>query len=247
MPSAFPRGRSAPPFCSFPACSSGSRSSCCCLHSFHGLPAASIRGVVTDTSGAKVTGATVALLSNGKVVGLRRLRGRRQLPDPHRHSPAASSSSSPPRAFASWRRPASTPAGSTRSSATWCSSPSGCASPSWSPPPARPRRSRRPAPQPTCSGRSILPRATIWSASLRLMPGTVVGADRPAWRANLAVHSRRRLRRQQNPPRRRRAPATWAADSILARSRPPPSKAPRSIAAPIRTSTAPMRPAASSA
>ena len=31
-------------------------------------PAASIRGVVTDASGAKVTGANVVLLSNGKVV-----------------------------------------------------------------------------------------------------------------------------------------------------------------------------------
>jgi hypothetical protein len=30
--------------------------------------AASIRGVVTDASGAKVTGANVVLLSNGKVV-----------------------------------------------------------------------------------------------------------------------------------------------------------------------------------
>jgi iron complex outermembrane receptor protein/vitamin B12 transporter len=32
-------------------------------------PAASVRGVVTDASGAKVTGANVVLLSNGKVVG----------------------------------------------------------------------------------------------------------------------------------------------------------------------------------
>jgi iron complex outermembrane receptor protein/vitamin B12 transporter len=32
-------------------------------------PAASIRGVVTDASGAKVTGANVSLISNGKVVG----------------------------------------------------------------------------------------------------------------------------------------------------------------------------------
>ena len=31
-------------------------------------PAASIRGVVTDVSGAKITGANVVLLSNGQVV-----------------------------------------------------------------------------------------------------------------------------------------------------------------------------------
>ena len=34
-----------------------------------GMMAASVRGVVTDTTGAKVTGATVALLSGGRVVG----------------------------------------------------------------------------------------------------------------------------------------------------------------------------------
>jgi iron complex outermembrane receptor protein/vitamin B12 transporter len=32
-------------------------------------PAASIRGVITDTSGAKITGATVVLISGGKAVG----------------------------------------------------------------------------------------------------------------------------------------------------------------------------------
>ena len=69
------------------------------------MPAASIRGVVTDSTGAKVTGANVVLVSNGKVGGHRRLHGRRQLPDSHRQPRAASSWSSRPRASASWRRP----------------------------------------------------------------------------------------------------------------------------------------------
>jgi hypothetical protein len=50
-----------------------SRTFCACFAGFQlwpqrHCPAASIRGVVTDASGAKVTGANVILISNGKVV-----------------------------------------------------------------------------------------------------------------------------------------------------------------------------------
>ena len=83
------------------------------------------------------------------------LHGRRQLSDSDRGRRAASSWWSRPRAFASWRRRVSMPAGSIPSSATWCWNRSGCASPSWSRPPERPRRSRRPARPPACLARSI--------------------------------------------------------------------------------------------
>ena len=71
--------------------------------------AASIRGVVTDATGAKITGANVVLISNGQRGCFRGLHGRWQLSDSHRHTADAFISWFPPRAFASWRRPVSTP------------------------------------------------------------------------------------------------------------------------------------------
>ncbi len=59
-------------------------------------------------------------------------------------SKGASTWSSRPRAFANWKRRASTPAAWTMWNATWCWSRRGCASPSWSRQPAFLRRSRRP-------------------------------------------------------------------------------------------------------
>ena len=111
----------------------------------------------------RVTGATVALINRGGVVATA-VTGPTAA---FRSSPAsrgASSLSSRPRAFASWRRPASMPAVSTTWSATWCWNPRGCASPSWSRPPERPRRSRRPARPPPCWVRRTWLCATIWSA-----------------------------------------------------------------------------------
>ena len=72
--------------------------------------AAAIRGVVTELSGAKVTGAIVALLAATARWWLRlspTADGSFQISPEQR---AATFSWSQPRAFASWRRPVSTPA-----------------------------------------------------------------------------------------------------------------------------------------
>ncbi len=70
MPSASPRGRLARVFaCISPRALTASLIVIQLLSAAVAVRAASIRGVITDTSGAKVTGAAVALLSGGKVVG----------------------------------------------------------------------------------------------------------------------------------------------------------------------------------
>ena len=81
-------------------------------------------------------------------------------------------------------------------------------------------------------------------SALRLMPGTVVVQAGQRGAQEFAVYARRRFGRQQDSDRRSEMPAIWAGGSTLGRSRRLPSKARKSIAGPIRTSTAPMRRAA---
>ena len=121
---------------------------------------------------------------------------------------ADSSLWSQPRASASCRRPISTPASSTPSSATSCWSRHGCAIRSLSRRLACPRRSRKPAPQPPSLARSTWRCATDLVSVLRLMPGAG-GASGANGRADLALCPRRRFRRQQNPPRRCRCRRPW--------------------------------------
>ena len=158
-----------------------------------GLRAASIRGVVTDTSGAKVTGANVALLSNGKVVGtavstadgnyeiLTGLTGRfyvvvsaksfRQLETPGFYAGRLDSIERNMVLEPEWVRE------SIVVTATGDPTPQAQTSAATS----------------VLGPVDLATRADLTSA-LRLMPGHRIGADRPARRAELAVYSRRRFR-----------------------------------------------------
>jgi iron complex outermembrane receptor protein/vitamin B12 transporter len=159
-------------------------------------PAASIRGVVTDASGAKVVGANVVLISGGKAVGtavstadgsfqiLAGVEGRfflvvnssgfRQLETPSFYAGSLDSVERNIVLEPQWVRQ------SIVVTATGT-----------------------PTPQPqTSESTSVLGPLDLalrddLTSALRLMPG------RPARRADLAVYSRRQLGRQQDSPRRR--------------------------------------------
>ncbi len=166
-------------------------------------PAASIRGVVTDATGAKVTGASISLISNGQVIAsavstadgsfqiLTGAAGRfflvvsaksfRQLQTPDFYAGQ----------FDSIERNV-------------------VLEPAWVRESIVVTATGTPTPQPQTSAATtvlgpldLALRDDLVSA-LRLMPGAFVVQDRPAWRAILALRPRRRLRRQQDPPRRRR-------------------------------------------
>ncbi len=166
---------------------------------FHSLPpsapAASIRGVVTDATGAKVTGANVVLIRGGKAVGaavskadgsfgiLTGVQGRffllvsaksfRQLETPSFYAGRLDSIERNIVLEPEWVRQ------SIVVTATGT-----------------------PTPQPqTSAATSVLSpldlalRTDLVSA-LRLMPGTISVQEGPAWRANLALHPRRQFKRQ---------------------------------------------------
>ena len=122
--------------------------------------AASIRGIVTDATGAKVTGASVVLVSNGQVIAsaVSTADGSFQIltGTSGRFFLVVSATS-----FRQLQTPDFYAGPSTALSATSCSSRSGHASPSLSPQPERQPRNRRPAPPPACLARSTLLCATI--------------------------------------------------------------------------------------
>ena len=144
------------------------------------------------------------------------------------------------------KHPTSTLASLIPSSATSCWSRHGCANRSSSLPPARRLRSRKPAPPPPSSARSISLCATISSALCVSCPA--LSSYNPA----NSARKHRSLSAAATPTTTRCSstasmPATWAINSILARSPPRLSKAPKSIAVPIRISSAPVLKPASSA
>ena len=171
--------------------------------------AASIRGVVTDATGAKVTGASVALVSNGTGRRLGRLRVRRQLSD-SRPEPRG-------RFFlvvsAKSFRQLQTPdfyAGQFDSIERNL-----VLEPEWVRESIVVTATGTPTPQPQTSAATTV----LGPLDLALRDGSCqrAAADagnrrcagRPAGRADLALCPRRRLRRQQDSARRRRRRRSW--------------------------------------
>jgi len=113
--------------------------------------------------------------------------------------------------------------------------------------PGLPRPRHRRARLPACLVRSILALAQRSDQRAAADAGHGSGARGPAWSRDLAVCARRQLRRQQDPPGMELTQAIWAGNSTSVRSRPRASNVAKSIAAPIRASTAPMPAAAWSA